>query len=137
MIVKFDDKKYDKVGNKAESLILMKEAGFNVPNGFILDSDTYNEEIKLNNLDKKINKLLDELHKKNIKDISEKINKLFNNFKFSEDTINKVLKLTKDNKLYAVRSSGTKEDLENYSFAGQYKTILNTKKEEILKCIIE
>ena len=137
MIVKFSDKKYEKVGNKAKSLMEMKQAGFNVPDGFTLDSDTYREEVKYNNLDKKINKLLSELTKKNIKDISEKITKLFNNFKFTKDTESKILKLVSDKKLYAVRSSGTKEDLESFSFAGQYKTYLNTKKEDVLSNIVE
>ena len=66
MIVRFNDKKFDKVGNKAKSLMEMKQVKFNVPNGFILDSDTYLEEIKFNDLDKKINKskhLLDKTSK--------------------------------------------------------------------------
>ena len=51
MIISFDSKKnIDKVGNKAKNLIIMKEQGFNVPYGIVLDSDTYIEEIKYNNL---------------------------------------------------------------------------------------
>ena len=128
MIVKFD---------KAKSLMEMKQAKFNVPTGFVLDSDTYLEEIKSNNLDKTINKLLLELNKNNINEISAKLTKLFDKFKFTKNTSSEVLELVDNKKLYAVRSSGTKEDLENYSFAGQYKTFLNTKKEDILANIIE
>ena len=137
MIVKFDEKKFDKVGNKAKSLMEMKQAKFNVPDGFVLDSDTYIEEIKANNLDKKINKLLLEINNNNINEISAKLTKLFDKFKFTKNTSSEVLELVDNKKLYAVRSSGTKEDLENYSFAGQYKTFLNTKKEDILANIIE
>ena len=50
MIIKFNEKNMDKVGNKAKSLMEMKKAGFNVPDGFTLDSDTYREEVKLNRL---------------------------------------------------------------------------------------
>ena len=39
-------------------------------------------------------------------------------------------------KLYAVRSSGTKEDLEGFSFAGQYETFLNTKFKDIYENIV-
>lgn len=137
MIVKFDSKNKDKVGNKAKSLMEMKTNGFNVPNGFTLDSDTYREEIKYNNLDKKINNLLKKLDKSNVSSISESITKLFNNFKFSKTTCDGVNKLLKKNCLYAVRSSGTKEDLDAYSFAGQYKTFLNTKYDDVLNNVVE
>ncbi len=137
MVAKFNDKKKEKVGNKAKSLMEMKQAGFNVPDGFVLNSDTYKEEIKYNNLDKKIHKLLSELTNKNIKGISNKITKLFDKFKFTKETKQTILKLVNSNKLYAVRSSGTKEDLDSFSFAGQYKTFLNTKKEDILDNIVE
>ena len=137
MIIKFNSKSYDKVGNKAKSLIEMKSVGFNVPDGFVLDSDTYIEEIKYNNLDKKINNLLKKIDKDNISKISSDINKLFDNFKFTKETTDTVNKLTNKNKLYAVRSSGTKEDLDSYSFAGQYKTYLNTSYSDILTNIIE
>ena len=136
MIVRFNEDKKDKVGNKAKNLMDLMQAGFNVPDGFVLDSDTYKEEVKYNKLDKKINDLLSQLNKNNIKNIGNKIIKLFDNFKFSNDTYNKILSLVNNNKLYAVRSSGTKEDLENHSFAGQYNTYLNTKKEDIINNII-
>jgi len=139
MVVKFNNKKINKakVGNKANFLIEMKHNGFNVPNGFVLDSDTYDEIIKYNDLNKKINKIIKELNKNNIKEISNKINSLFNNINFPKELIDEVNNLTKDKKKYAVRSSGTKEDLDNYSFAGQYNTYLNTDKKDIIKKIIE
>ena len=137
MIVKFNSKYMDKVGNKAKSLMEMRQAGFNVPDGFVLDSDTYKAEIKANNIDKKINKLLKELDRDNIDEISDSITKLFRDFKFTKETIEEVDKLTKSNKEYAVRSSGTKEDLEGFSFAGQYRTYLKTPKDYILRNVVE
>lgn len=136
MVVSFKDaKELNKVGNKAKYLVEMKKAKFNIPDGIIIDSDTYNEIIKENNLDKKISNLLSKLDKKNTKEISSKIQKLFDkitNFLDLNDKLNKLLK----NKLYAVRSSGTKEDLDNYSFAGQYDTFLNVQKKDVLKHVI-
>ena len=59
MIVDLKEKKNNKVGNKAKFLMEMKDAGFNVPDGFVLDSDTYLEEVKLNGIDIEIKKCLE------------------------------------------------------------------------------
>ena len=137
MIIDFNYKeKISNVGNKAKFLIEMKNNNFNVPDGFVVDSDTYSEEICNNKLDKEITKCLNRLNKENISEISKEITALFDSFKFSNNTINKIEKLLSENKLYAVRSSGTKEDLDNYSFAGQYQTFLNIKKDDVLNKII-
>ena len=138
MIVDFKDKKNtSKVGNKAKFLMEMKANGFQVPDGFVIDSDTYLEEIKNNNLEDEINKLLKKLNTDNISEISKEIISLFDSFVFSKTTIYEVEKRLKDNNLYAVRSSGTKEDLEEYSFAGQYNTFLNIKQRSVLRKVIE
>ena len=138
MIINFKDKaNTSKVGNKAKFLIEMKNNNFNVPDGFVLDSDTYTNEIYNNKLDKKINENLNKLNKENISKISKEIIDLFDSVEFSDNLKKEIEKLTDKDKLYAVRSSGTKEDLDNYSFAGQYQTFLNIKKEDILTKIIE
>lgn len=138
MVVSFKDaKELNKVGNKAKFLVEMSRAKFNVPNGIIVDSDTYKEIIENNNIDKKINNLLSKLTKENTLEISKKINKLFDSLTINSNILKEITSLTKQNKLYAVRSSGTKEDLDNYSFAGQYNTYLNTKVEEIPLRIID
>ena len=137
MIIDFNYKdKISNVGNKAKFLIEMKNNTFNVPDGFVVDSDTYSEEIRNNKLDKEITKCLNRLNKENISEISKEIITLFDSFKFSNNTINKIEELLSERKLYAVRSSGTKEDLDNYSFAGQYQTFLNIKKDDVLNKII-
>ena len=129
--------KINNVGNKAKFLIEMKNNNFNVPDGFVVDSDTYSEEISNNELDTAINKCLNKLNKENISEISKEISALFDSFEFSNNTKNEIGELLNDGKLYAVRSSGTKEDLDNYSFAGQYQTFLNIKKEDVLSKIID
>ncbi len=106
MIVKLEkeETREEKLGNKGKFLLLMKKHGFNVPGGFILDTDEYDEFVK--------------------------------NGDFSNDTLSLINALAKDNTLYAVRSSGSKEDLADFSFAGQYQTFLNVKKEDIPSKII-
>ena len=137
MIIDFNYKeKINNAGNKAKFLIELKNNNFNVPDGFVVDSDTYSEEISNNKLDKEITKCLNRLNKENISEISKEIITLFDSFKFSNNTISEIEELLSESKLYAVRSSGTKEDLDNYSFAGQYQTFLNVKKEDVLNKII-
>lgn len=138
MIVKFNSKKTnDKMGNKAKFLIEMRNNGFNVPNGVVLDSDTYIDVIKENKIDKEINKLLNKINKDNISEISTKIVKLFDSIKLNKDIKEELTKSINIKKKFAVRSSGTKEDLDEYSFAGQYETYLNVSGiEDIEKSII-
>ena len=138
MIVEFkDEKNLENVGNKAKNLIEMKANGFNVPDGFVVDSETYSKEIILNNINDEINNNLKKLTIENVEEISKEISSLFDGFEFSKKVKEEIISKLKDNKLYAVRSSGMKEDLEEYSFAGQYETYLNTKKRSVLKRIID
>ena len=138
MIVEFKNaNNIEGVGNKAKYLIEMKQAGFNVPDGFVINSETYLEEIKYNNLEKEIENILKKINKENIREMSEELSSLFDSFEFSKETKNVIEKKLKDNQLYAVRSSGIKEDLEKYSFAGQYNTFLNVKKRSVIRKIIE
>ena len=138
MIVSFNEKEnIREVGNKAKFLIEMKNAGFNVPDGFVVDSDTYQSEIEANNISSEIETYLKKTNKDNISEISMEICSLFDSFNFSTKVENEIKSKLKDGKLYAVRSSGTKEDLNDYSFAGQYETFLNVQKRSVLRKIIE
>ncbi len=138
MIVDFKDlENSKKVGNKAKFLMEMKNAGFNVPNGFAIDSDTYDKEIELNKIDNEISNYLNKLNKDNISEISKEITSLFDSFEFSNETKKEIEKRLNNNTLYAVRSSGLKEDLDEYSFAGQYNTYLNVKKISVFRKIID
>lgn len=138
MVVEFKDKKnINNVGNKAKFLMEMKANGFNVPDGFVVDSDTYQEEIVYNKIDLEIKNYLKKLTIDNVEEISNEITSLFDSFDFSNTIKETILNKLKDNKLYAVRSSGTKEDLDEFSFAGQYNTYLNVKKRSVLRKIID
>ena len=138
MIVEFENKKNNKmVGNKAKFLMEMLDNGFNVPNGFVVDSDTYKEEIINNKIDEEIKSNLNKLNRDNISEISKEIVSLFDSFEFSNTTKKEIDSHLKDDGMYAIRSSGMKEDLDEYSFAGQYETFLNVKKRSVLKRIID
>lgn len=125
-------------GNKAGNLIEMKNAGFNVPDGIVFDAEEYRSFIETNGVADKISSLMSGLTAENADKTGEAIAALFDGLKAGPDMIAKIALMTDADKSYAVRSSATKEDLEEYSFAGQYKTFLNIKgAEEIAAKVIE
>ena len=105
----------------------MKKAGFNVPDGIVLDAEEYRSFVKKNGIADKISELMNKLTAENAQATGEAVEALFAGLKADEETISKIASMTDDSKSYAVRSSATKEDLAEFSFAGQYKTFLNTK----------
>ena len=139
MIVKLEvnEQREEKLGNKGKFLLQMKKEGFNVPGGFILDTDIYDEVVAANGVASEVRDKLEKLNAQNVKEISEEINSLFSNVKIPSDITTQISNLASDDKLYAVRSSGNMEDLEEYSFAGQYDTFLNVKKEDIPGRVID
>lgn len=96
------------VGAKAANLGELAQAGLPVPDGFVLTTHAFDHFVKLNKLDQTLT--LTTVIKAEIplevqaalRDVSRNLN----------------------GHLLAVRSSGVAEDLEDFSFAGQYETIL-------------
>ena len=74
------------IGMKAESLVALRQAGFNVPDGFVVTPD-----------------------------------------EAGTVTADQLAAYIDDDTAYAVRSSGTNEDLVDLSFAGQYDTYLDVR----------
>lgn len=140
MIVNISEKNLtNKVGNKAKFLSIMKNNGFNVPNGIILDSETFDEIIRKNNKSNVINEVIQNITRKNVKEKSKKLQKIIEKIVIPDEILMEIEKNCDADKKYAVRSSGTKEDLEHFSFAGQYDTFLNVlgNRKEIAKAIIK
>ena len=125
-------------GNKAGNLIEMKRAGFNVPDGIVFDAEEYRSFVAKNNIAEKISGLMNKLTPENVSETGKAIGELFAGLTPDSEMISKIESMTDPSKSYAVRSSATKEDLAEFSFAGQYKTFLNTKgAEEIAGKVIE
>lgn len=139
MIINLDksDKSNGKLGNKGEFLLQMLKSDIPVPSGFILDSDIYIETIKQNGLNNEIFRILSELHRGNVRETSEKLCKLFDNITLPEKILTQIDTLSDSGTLYAVRSSGTMEDMADHSFAGQYETFLNTRSSDIDARVID
>ncbi|MBE7070334.1 MAG: phosphoenolpyruvate synthase, partial [Ruminococcaceae bacterium] len=119
-------------GNKAGNLVEMKKAGFNVPDGIVLDAEEYRSFVNKNGIADKISELMGKLTAENAQATGEAVEALFAGLKADEETVSKIASMTDGSKSYAVRSSATKEDLAEFSFAGQYKTFLNTKGAEAI-----
>lgn len=128
----------EKVGNKAAFLSLMKSNGFNVPTGIVLGNDIFSKTVSANDNKHKVDMLLKELKKDNAKDIADKISELFSSLILQEEVKAEIEQKTDSQKKYAVRSSGIKEDLTGFSFAGQYDTFINVSGvEEIASAVIK
>ncbi len=126
------------VGGKGANLGEMIQAGFPVPNGFIVTATAYYEFIKANNLTVKINHLLQTTnfeHQESLLQVSKHIKKYIIEAKMSDELIQEVYKAYKSlggilkDALVAVRSSATAEDLPQASFAGQQETYLDVQGE--------
>jgi pyruvate,water dikinase len=128
-IVSLSSQKLDKIsiiGTKALNLNKLINLGFNVPKGFCITSEIYNEHFNKSGMNKieilqKISSSPDE--KSNIlNNIRDKIISSPLNGNLRKE-IEKHFHLLGSNSV-AVRSSCTAEDLEKNSFAGQYDTFL-------------
>lgn len=112
-------------GNKGKYLMMLKTAGFNVPDGFVLDSQVYERILNFSGIASNVENLLGSLNKNNISSVCKELSQLFTDVSIPEDIYNEISSNVDSTKKYAVRSSGLKEDLNNFSFAGQYDTFLN------------
>ena len=124
------------LGNKGKFLCLLKQAGFAVPDGVILDSGEYTDFLETNGIAQEVANLLQSLSRENVDSVGEQLRSLFEGTHLSEGTLNRLRKQLKKTALYAVRSSANKEDLQDYSFAGQYETYLNVKGPEAVESAI-
>jgi pyruvate,water dikinase len=127
-------------GGKAANLGELTSAGFNVPPGFVLTTESYDYYLDHNDLTKVLEKALAELDVSSdasLQDASGKIRKAFEEGEMPKDLETAILeeykKLGKGKyPLVAVRSSATAEDLPTASFAGQQDTYLNVSEPESL-----
>ena len=135
------DKKeiWPQTGKKAESLIQLISHGFPVPSGAVITTNAFRTFA----IDNGFNYLVDEIVSSS-SDTTDKIVELRNNIyegilpeRLRED-IQQYYHNKQPETRFAVRSSGTKEDLADASFAGQYKTLLNVRTiDEVYKAIKE
>ncbi|MBK1813263.1 phosphoenolpyruvate synthase [Clostridium sp. YIM B02505] len=133
-VINFDNIKENSlslVGGKALNLGLLTKNNFNVPNGFVITTEAFktfiNSSTSMNAYYLKLNTLkstdISSINKTS-KDIISYIEAL--NIPYAiESTILRAFDNLDKKLSYAVRSSGTAEDLPGTSFAGQHESYLN------------
>jgi len=127
-----DRSKLNITGGKGANLgELARIKDIQVPDGFCISTEAYNEIIKGN---KEFNSLLDQLaileadDRKGISEISAKNRTIIERTPIPEYIIGEIadqLKRFDEKEAFAIRSSATAEDLPTASFAGQQDTYLN------------
>lgn len=126
------------VGGKGANLGEMTQAGFPVPNGFIVTSYAYYQFLDEDKLRDKIHDLLGTLDVNDanaLEEAAKKTQKLITHAHFPKDIAKEIIEAyftlsgPLHNALVAVRSSATAEDLPGASFAGQQSTFLNVQGE--------
>ena len=135
-------KELDLVGGKnaslGEMLQNLTKLGVNIPGGFVITVNAYDEFIKHNNLDEKIRELVKQIDYSSVESLRRaglQIRNTIRNGRFpsslSQEIINCYYQLSKkyeqEGTDVAVRSSATAEDLPDASFAGQQETYLNVR----------
>ncbi|MDR0850865.1 MAG: phosphoenolpyruvate synthase, partial [Clostridiales Family XIII bacterium] len=113
------------IGNKATYLMRLKQAGFRVPDGFVLGTGIFDETVVRAGAETEIASILRSLTRENITASGESLDGITKKFLLPESAVAEISLRIKPDMKYAVRSSATKEDLGSLSFAGQYKTFLN------------
>lgn len=138
-LIPFDSPQVDLsvAGGKGANLIKLKNAGFPVPDGFLIPTSAYREFVLENHLRSLIKSTLEKTDLRSpeaLKHASLQIRQEFSQGKISIDLVDSLrsgLAWLGDAPV-AVRSSATAEDLPGMSFAGQQDTLLNVIGEELL-----
>lgn len=117
-------------GGKGANLVKLKNAGFPVPNGFLIPTSAYREFILENHLEPLIHSILgktDLSSPEALAEASSRIRQEFSEGNISSELVNSLRRGLDwlGNAPVAVRSSATAEDLPGMSFAGQQDTLLN------------
>ena len=116
-------------GGKGASLCRMYRAGLNVPEGFIVRAETFTKFMVGTGLRDKILSMIEEIDFQKTSELidkSKKIRDLIVETEMPEDIASELKEYYAEfnNGPVAVRSSGTAEDLDDASFAGQQETYL-------------
>ncbi|MFC2737874.1 MAG: PEP/pyruvate-binding domain-containing protein [Leptotrichia wadei] len=134
----------EKIGKKAQNLLELAAAGFNVPHFSVITNryfkevilkeiEMYNQEAGNNDEIKDWNAVFSGNTERKI----ENIIRIIKNHKIKEKFEKEIENALNEESYYAVRSSSIEEDSSNFSFAGQFETYLYVKKENMLEKIKE
>lgn len=132
----------DQVGGKGANLGELAKAGFPVPGGFCVSTESYRTFLQTSS---EMSQLLDQLAElqdngmDQINPLGQRIRNHLESLPVPEEVQRSIIAAWQTNgsgKSYAVRSSATAEDLPSASFAGQQETYLNVRgQEQLIKAV--
>ncbi len=132
-------------GGKATNLARLHEIGVNVPRGFSVSCEVFTDAVSSNPKVKQIIKVIN--NSKDLNDIlahTSRLQRIVENMEIPKQTRSMILDTYADlqksseleNPSFAVRSSATVEDRNDFSFAGQARSFLCVSNQvDVLKCI--
>ncbi len=137
-----DIREKDIAGGKGSSLVKMYQNGFNIPNGYVIMADIFNEFLVENNIKETIQNIINKCDisdEKNIETKSREIIKIILECNISDNVKDEIIRKYKelDCEYVAVRSSATSEDGKNHAWAGQLETFLNVNESTIIESVKE
>ncbi len=124
-------------GGKGAQLGELKKTGFNVPEGFVITTEVYQELVKKigNSIQDSLSGL-DIENTKALENASAKIRKLIVSTDLPAGIEKEITESrSKLGKLVAVRSSATAEDQKEASFAGQMATFLDVTEDKLIESV--
>ena len=133
-----------RLGGKGSNIVRLVKIGVNVPPGFIVSAESYAKFLEESGQREQLAELLSKsIHPPEVVNLSRSIRKLILESEFPVDMQNeielafdRIRRETGTSASFAVRSSATIEDMNNFSFAGQGETYLNnTTFEDVLSSV--
>ena len=143
LVIQFSspDTTLETAGGKGANLARLTRAGFDVPPGFVITTDAYNQFVRANNLADEVSASLTGLSTNDASQLetaSARIRLAFSAGMLPAEIKTAIRENYNSPKPVAVRSSATAEDLPDLSFAGQQDTFLNVIGEEkLLKAVVD
>ena len=113
------------VGTKAQTLAVLTAAGFAVPGGVVITGATLDRVLAHHGKADAVGDALAALTAENVGDTARRLAVELAGLILPDDVAADLARLLDAHAVYAVRSSGAREDLEGLSFAGQYETLLD------------
>lgn len=130
----------DLSGGKGASLAKMYQNKINIPNGYVIMADEFDNFLLQNGIKDKIKSIITALDIENEEDIqnaSNEISKIILSCDMNENVKNEIIKNYEilGCKFVAVRSSATSEDGKSHAWAGQLESFLNVDETELVKSV--
>lgn len=142
MGIKFfeDIKDNSLAGGKGLSLSKLYKNGFNVPNGYVIEANLFDDFLKANNVEEKICNLINNCdidNQEKLENTSKEICEIISNCVVDNDVILSIINSFEklDCEYVAVRSSATLEDGKDCAWAGQLESFLNVTKHEVVGAV--